>query len=156
MYYRYMYFNNIWRMFIERYYNNECYELYGETFIFTDYNLIVNSDLFDTFLNDNGMEKKIVKLHSLPKNLFSCMILNKPYGIQDCVYGNISINHFVCVMPYSDGFNMPYFDYNYNPIFYFKDEDVVPYCDDANIIYSYDKIVILPFDQRLSLFYKYY
>lgn len=151
MYYRYMLFKDVEYMFLERYYNNRCSELYSNPVMFPD------NDLFDTFLRDNGMEKKIVKLHLLPKNLLSCMILNKQYGIQDCVYGNISINHFVCVMPYSDGSNMPQFDYNnYEPILYFQDEDVATYCDDANIIYSYNKIIELPFDQRLSLFCQYY
>lgn len=160
MYYRYMYVEDVENICLEKYYESEYYNL-------PDIDIIKNIDgkfginpddneFINQCFHDNNIERRIIKFHSLPKELFERMMNNKTYGTVDCVYGNIAINHFVYVIPYEDDSIMHNFDDNLNPIIYFKDEDVATYCDNANIIYSYDKIIELPFDQRMNLFCQYY
>lgn len=160
MYYRYMYVEDVENICLERYYESEYSNLPDIDIIKNvDGEFIMNpenNEFINQCLHDNNIERRIIKLHSLPKNILSYIRRNKLYGTTDCVFGNIISNHFVYVLTYENNALMPNFDDNLNPIIYLKDSDVAPYCDDADVIYSYDRIVGLPFDQRLSLFYKHY
>lgn len=103
-----------------------------------------------------GIEKKIVKLHFFNKLFFVYLYHNKIYGERDSLYGNLSINHFIYVISYSECKGLPFLDNDYNVVTYLKEKDVADYCEDADIIYSFDNVRHLSFKQRLNLLFKYY
>lgn len=158
MHYKYMYVEEVENICLERYCENDIFS--GYVIKNADGNLVVSNDgnaLINKCLAACGIERKIVKFHSLSKKLFKCIVTDKKYGNNiDCVYGNITTHHFIYVTRHEDDSIMPSFDDNLNIIVYYKEEDVAPYCDDADVIYSYDKVKELPFDQRMTLFCKYY